>query len=435
MNRLLKIFADFAKVKGIDGEAYIVGGAVRDVLLNNDLKDIDIAVKGDAVSIAKKFAIQTGNTFVLLDRDFGIARVVNGDEYLDICAMRGDTIHTDLSERDITINAMAIPLKKSYELGVMSHELKREQSEKLIDPYSGRDDLRNKIIRMVSEKNLIDDPLRVLRIYRFAVSLDFSIETNTLGSVKKLAPMITTVAAERIAEELRHILRLDNSFGTVKAMADDGILHYIFPEMEERLLLFKNTEEVLNNFSQIFQPSAFSLQPFKEYFNLDYRRICLKLSTLLPSPETAENAALRLKMSGKETEYIHQVSLNQTVILNLYEESGQRMDKLKTTKLLKEFQDDIYPLLITGIALSHAAQQQIIGFCVEILDLYHGEIKQKISRLPLVTGDDLIKEFNLKPSPLFKKILTRIDDMYVEGEINSREEALRAATEIINSEP
>ena len=425
MNRLLKIFTDFAALKGIDGSAHIVGGAVRDLLLNNDLKDVDIAVKGDAVSIAKKFASQTGSSFVLLDGDFGIARVVNGYEYLDICAMRGDTIYTDLSERDITINAMAILFKDSHESGVMSQE-------NVIDPYNGRDDLRNKIVRMVSEKNLVDDPLRVLRVYRFAATLNFSIETNTLDAVKRLAPMITTVAAERIAEELRHILRLDNSFLTVKEMADDGILKHLFPETEKDKWeqTYAYIEKILNDLPFYFSDHAVHIS---EYLGPDYRKACLKFSSFFSSPIDALNASMRLKMSGKETDFIHKIAINRAVIPRLNNETGGRLDKLKSIRLLKEFQDDIYPLLITGIALSPVAQQQIMGFCAAILDLYHGEIKQKISRLPLVTGDDLIKEFNLKPSPLFKEILTRIDDMFMEGEINSREEALKKVEELIKT--
>jgi len=446
MDRLLKIFTDFAGKKGIDDSAYIVGGAVRDVLLDNDLKDIDIAVKGDAVSIAREFASQTGSSFVLMDKDFGIARVVNGDEYLDICAMRGETIYTDLAERDITINAMAIPLKKSYELGVMSHELKREQSEKLIDPYSGRDDLRNKIIRMVSEKNLIDDPLRLLRVYRFAATLGFSIESITLDSVKRLAPMINTAAAERTAEELRHILRLDNSFKTIEVMADDGILYHILPGLkesnqEEILLLYKETERVLNNFSQFFQASAFNLKPFEEYFGPDYRSICLKLSVIFRDTETAGEAAAKLKMSIKETEFLCKMVLNRPRLLKLHEESRGIPNTIATIGLLKIFQADIYPLVILTIAQtlsgqpSTASSAAVISFCRDLVTYYHNQFLPRLRLLPLITGDDLINEFRLKPSPIFGKILSQIDDMILEGVIDSREEALKAAQEIIKPQP
>lgn len=417
------MFMDFAESKGLANSAYMVGGAVRDLLLNNDLKDIDIAVKGDAVSIAKEFARQTGSSFVLLDKDFGIARVVNGNGYLDICAMRGDTIHTDLSERDITINAMALQLTA---IG--------NQLSAIIDPFKGKSDLQNKIIRMVSEKNLIDDPLRVLRIYRFAATLDFSIEANTLDSVKKLAPMISSVAAERIAEELRHILRLDNSFRTVKAMADDGILHHIFSEIEKDNWehTYIHIEKILNNLSSFFSDHAAQIS---EYLGTDYRKTGLKLSVFFSSPDDALSASMRLKMSGKETDFIHKIAINKAVISELNNETDGRLDKLKATRLLKEFQNDIYPLIILAVAQTFNGQTPVISFCQDILTYYHKEFLPRLGLLPLITGDDLINEFKLKPSPIFKEILSQIDDMVLEGIIDSREKALKAAKEIINSQP
>ncbi len=128
MPPLLKLFIDFAEKQGITGNAFIVGGAVRDILLGKELKDIDIAVKGDAINIAKKFAQEINGSFVLLDKEFGIARIVKNSQFIDISILRGDSIHSDLSERDITINAMAIPLKNSDKLQVTGDKLKDKNS-------------------------------------------------------------------------------------------------------------------------------------------------------------------------------------------------------------------------------------------------------------------------------------------------------------------
>jgi len=245
MHPLLEHFKNFAERRGISDSAFIVGGAVRDILLGNEKKDIDIAIKGDSLNIAKDFAKDRRGSFVLLDADFQTARVVKNGYFLDISAMRGNSIHDDLSERDITINAMAIPLS----------EVKSQESEvrsRTIDPFNGKNDLADKIIRMVSEENLIKDPLRILRIYRFAAALNFSIEDDTLSAAERLAPLISSVAVERIAEELRYIVRLDNSYKTMKALLDNKILANIFPELKEDfrfqgLELYKNVEDILNN--------------------------------------------------------------------------------------------------------------------------------------------------------------------------------------------
>ncbi|MFZ6007893.1 MAG: hypothetical protein ACOYU2_09620, partial [Nitrospirota bacterium] len=394
MHPLLELFIDFAEKEGIATDSFIVGGAVRDILLGKELKDIDIAVKGDAINIAKRFAQEINGSFVLLDKEFGIARIVKNSQFIDISIMRGDSIHSDLSERDITINAMAIPLA-SFQPSAFS-------LQHLIDPHNGKDNLFNRIIRMVSEENLIKDPLRILRIYRFAAALNFSIEEDTLSAAERLAPLITSVAVERIAEELRHIVRLDDSYETMKALIDNRILANIFPEVRiNSLKLYKTTEEILSNPSDSLQLSAFSLRPLIKYFETEYRYICLKLSTLFPNPDSAKQSAIRLKMSRKEVEFIHEMALKRAKILDSYKEMQGMADETKIIGLLKEFRDDVYPLIILAIA----QEPSIIAFCKEVVSFYDNVFKPRAALLPIITGDDLMREFNIKPSPAFKEIL------------------------------
>lgn len=427
MHPLLELFIDFAEKEGIVDNAFIVGGAVRDILLGKGLKDIDIAIKGDALNIAKKFAEEINASFVLLDKEFGIARVVKDNRFIDICLIRGNTIYDDLADRDITMNAMAIPLKESYELRVMSYESKNSKLQTsnsklfIIDPYDGRNDLANKIIRMVSEENLIKDPLRILRIYRFAAALKFSIEDNTINAAERLAPLITSAAIERIAEELRHIVRLDDSYKIMKALIDTRILAYILPEVRiNSLKLYKTTEEILSN------PSN-NLQSLIKDFETDYRKICLKLSTLFHAPDIAKQSAIRLKMSRKEVEFIYKMALNRNKILNSYKEMQGMVDETKIIGLLKTFRDDVYPLIILAIA----QEPSVIDFCKEVVSFYGNVFKPRAALLPIITGDDLINTFNLKPSPLFKKILTTIENMVLEGKITSKEKALKIANKML----
>ena len=411
---LLKLFVDFSEKHSLIDNAFIVGGSVRDILLGNEIKDIDIAVKGDSLNIARKFAEETGGSFVLLDAEFQIARVVKDGSFLDISVMRGDSIHDDLSERDITINAMAIPL--SLQPSALS-----PQSLSLVDPYDGRDDLSNRIIRMVSEENLIKDPLRILRIYRFSAELDFFIEADTLDAAGRLSPLISSVAAERITEELRHILRLGDSYTTIKTMSNKGTLQRIFPELKEdfvvhNLELYKNVEDILNNFSRFMLP--------------DLKKICLKLSTFFTDADTAKNASIRLKMSKKEVEFVHKMVSNHRRILSQYEEYNGDFDEIVSIRLLKEFRDEIYPLIILTIA----QMPDITNFCEKLLSFYEKIFKERMKLLPVITGDDLMRELNLKPSPSFKKILTAVEDMVLEGKITSSKEALRTARRILKTE-
>ena len=227
MPTLLELFCDFAAVKGLAADSFLVGGTVRDMLLDRATRDIDIAVKGDTVEIGRSFADAVGGSFILLDADFGIVRVVNKNETVDLCRMLGGSIMDDLANRDLTINAMAIPLQEINNAGISQTAL----AEKLIDPFNGKHDLKYRIIRMVSEANLISDPLRLLRIYRFAATLNFTVEVHTSAAVSTHASLISDAAVERIAEELRHLLIVDDSYSSIREMEKNSLLLHLLPEL------------------------------------------------------------------------------------------------------------------------------------------------------------------------------------------------------------
>ncbi|MBA4349361.1 MAG: hypothetical protein C0415_05165 [Thermodesulfovibrio sp.] len=430
MNTILTLFTDFARKAGITDNAFIVGGAVRDILMNKEIKDMDIAIMGDALKIARRFAKDIDGSFVLLDEDFEIARVVKDNQFIDICRMRGSTIYDDLADRDITANAMAMPLHPfTYSLIHSFTHL-----PEIIDPFNGRDDLKHGIIRMVSEENLIKDPLRLLRVFRFATSLDFKIENQTLFAVKNLAPLIKSVAVERITEELKHILKAKSSYETIKSMHENNLLIQIFPEississeiLNSILQSYEYVEHILNNLLLYFPEDAGYIS---NYFADSHRIICLKLSVLFSTDDMAEKIAVRLKMSNKEIEFIHNILANHHHIKML-----DNTDKITLIKLIREFMDNLYPLMIFNIAMGLICQlkeHQVLSSCRELLKIYHDEIIPRMSIMPLITGDDLIREFHLKPSPLFKEILDTIESMTLEGKLYSREDAIKETEKIL----
>jgi tRNA nucleotidyltransferase/poly(A) polymerase len=414
MHTLLDLFYEYTLKEGIADRVFIVGGAVRDILLGRTLKDIDIALKGDAPAIAEEFARRFDATFVLLDKEFETARVVKDGVVLDISPLRGASIYDDLAERDITINAMALPA--GYD----------SIDESLIDPFKGRRDLFDKIVRMVSENNLLKDPLRVLRVYRFAATLSFSVDHRTLDAARRCAALLRSVAAERITDELRHILKSEHSSRTFHLMEErDGILHQLFPDVimtAHAFMFYRQTEEVCENLSRYFSGCE---SFFNVYFADTYKKTCLKLSTLFPDRETAERALLRLRLSNKETELILSLVQHRDRILHLYEAAAPQRTML--IRSLKELRDELYPLLILTAALSETARREnspaILAFCRELLVLYHGTVIPRLRMLPLITGDDLVREFHLSPSPLFRTILSEIEDRVLEGAVASRKEA------------
>ena len=150
--------------------AYVVGGSVRDLLLNRLSTDYDIAVDGDAEEFAERMAhIIQGRLVRLGKPGQKILRIISDDHLFDLSSLNGPSIEKDLSKRDFTINAMG------YELS----------SGRFIDPLDGREDLIRQKVRMVSEQNLLNDPIRLIRAYRIAAQLNFQIDRHTALAIRK----------------------------------------------------------------------------------------------------------------------------------------------------------------------------------------------------------------------------------------------------------
>ncbi|MBF0506414.1 MAG: hypothetical protein HQL09_06225 [Nitrospirae bacterium] len=420
MHPLLVLFKDFALKKGIADDAYIVGGAVRDMLSGVETKDIDLAVAGDALEISKEFAHYSGSSFVLLDSAFGIARVVKDGVFLDISAMRGHSITADLADRDMTINAMALPLR---EWG--------SESPHVIDPFGGGKDLGAGIIRMVSERNIVNDPLRIIRIYRFSAVLRASIEKNTRQAVNKYNVLLKDVAVERIAEELRHIMSLGNSHEIMNSMEDDGIVRVLFPEflsspgnsMKQGIPFYGQCEGILADPAPYF---PFASEHILAFFEHTERRICLKLAALFSGEARVMGAVSRLKMSNKEAEFISFITSGHKNILSM---AAAGSGETGIIRFLKVARDNVYPAVVLAAV---GAGGWILPFLNDMLSLYLKEVMPRMSLIRMITGDDLITEFGLTPSPQFKLILSELEDNILEGKINTKEDGLEAAREIIS---
>jgi poly(A) polymerase len=218
-----------------NAEAYLIGGYVRDLLLNRPCKDIDIVVKGSGIEIAENYAQKLGNDVqVNVFKNFGTAMVKYHDWEVEFVGARKEsyrkdsrkpivedgTIEDDQLRRDFTINAMAISLSK-------------ENYGELVDPFDGLADLERKVLRTPQDPTITfsDDPLRMMRAIRFATQLDFGIMPNAYDAIKLNAERIGIVSKERIADELNKIILAKEPSIGFKLLFNTGLLHYIFPEM------------------------------------------------------------------------------------------------------------------------------------------------------------------------------------------------------------
>jgi len=250
-------------------EAYIVGGCVRDLLRKAEPEDWDVATNARPEEIGKIFL----KSFA--DNKFGTVTVLTGSENIklkevEITPYRIDekysdkrhpdkvrwakTIEEDLARRDFTVNSMAL----SRELVV-------------VDPFGGKKDLKNKIIRAVgnAEDRFSEDALRMMRAIRFATTLNFKIETNTARAIKKNSFWFQAISKERVRDEFFKIIMADKASDGIELLRELGLLKYIVPELEEGYKVSQNKHHIYDCYEHSLLSLKYAAQKkFNKYVRL-----------------------------------------------------------------------------------------------------------------------------------------------------------------------
>ena len=198
--------------------AWLVGGTLRDRLLGRPAAtDIDLAVAGGVEAAARAVGRAAGAPAFPLSEAFGAWRVVDREQTwtVDVSPLMGETIEADLGERDFTFNAMAEPLGGGD----------------LIDPHDGRADLGARRVRMVTPRAFASDPLRVVRVARFAGELGFDAERETLAAAREHAPELAGVAMERVFAELQRLLAAPAPGRGLSVLEQTGATAAVLPEL------------------------------------------------------------------------------------------------------------------------------------------------------------------------------------------------------------
>ncbi|MFN8245255.1 MAG: HD domain-containing protein, partial [Ferruginibacter sp.] len=230
---IIRQVAAAAAALGLD--AYVIGGFVRDKLIGRPTKDLDIVCVGDGIALAHETArlLDPGIT-VNFFKNFGTAQIVFDDMEIEFVGARKEsyrqssrkpdveagTLRDDQLRRDFTINALAISLRQ-------------EDMGTLLDPFNGRQDMRDGIIRtpLAPDQTFSDDPLRMLRAVRFAAQLGYQIEEKTYDAIGRNAHRIKIVSAERISDEMNKMLMCAKPSIGFDLMYRSGLLQIIFPQM------------------------------------------------------------------------------------------------------------------------------------------------------------------------------------------------------------
>ncbi len=199
---------------------YLVGGAVRDHLLQRPTHDLDFALPGDALRLGRKVANALGAAYYPMDEERGTARVILTGEggtriFLDFAAYRGADLAADLHGRDFSLNAIALDVR----------------SRAFVDPLGGAADLHARLLRACSAASFSDDPVRILRAVRLSAALDLHIQPETLQAIRQAVPLLPGVSPERLRDELLRILEGPRPAACLRTLEVLGILPHLLPEL------------------------------------------------------------------------------------------------------------------------------------------------------------------------------------------------------------
>jgi tRNA nucleotidyltransferase/poly(A) polymerase len=433
-------------------QVYLVGGCVRDALLGRfapGQHDLDLATGGDALELARRLGNALGGAYFPLDAERGVGRVIaerHGEKLvLDVARFRGDDLRTDLTERDFTVNAMAISLA---------------EPDMLIDPLGGEDDLlRHKVLRLCTPEAIASDPIRALRAVRMGLQFHLRLHKETLAAVRADGMGLVDeteklVQPERVRDELVKMLSGHNPAGAARLLDALGMLDLAFPSLStDRLDVLEQLAHLLLTISpRRSDNTAANLTYGMAVMILDRHRAALQehlgitfadgrpLRALLAlwvltKPDAIEETVKRLRFSNAERDRLVAIGFGTARILEV------KLEKPPTLRAMHRYFQGIGEAGIDAALLAlaaHLAEQQptpdpkawaaLLDETVSpLLEAFFRRHQQVIKPPPLLTGDDLMNEMGLKPGPQIGQMLERLLEEQAAGEISSREEALSLA--------
>jgi len=396
---------------------YMVGGAVRDAILGRirEYVDLDFIIPADAVKVARKIAQRYQAGFVLLDAERQIARVVFPHATVDFAQQEGESLITDLHRRDFTINAIAY----------------NPHTQEIIDPLEGFKDIESSLLRMISPVNLQNDPLRLMRAYRQAAQLGFTIEPATQETIRSLAKSINQVAAERVRVEIGYLLA--NSQGTfwLNLAWKDGVLTSFFKNAtEESFIKLTAVDQAYTLISENWQQLGEELANYVRETVKTSWLATAKLACLVDSkPEIAEIELQELTYSRAEIRAV-------TTGLRLFSEiKAVKMPLRKQYFLFREM-GILFPAVLV-LALANDLVSKGI-FEESMFITYEPLIKRYLDKndavahpIPLLNGKDVMMALDIPASSLVGELLMEVGVAQAEGKISTVEAAIEFARNLV----
>ena len=454
-DEIIGMIKKYALDNAPSAEIYIVGGTFRDFYLDKANFDKDVVVKNtDAREFAQSLANSINATFIPLDEENKIYRLMLEDKIncIDIADMVGDSIEEDLTRRDFTINAIAVNLK----------------TLEIIDVTDGMTDLKSKTIRHISEQNFIDDPLRLLRAFRFQAMLGFKLEESMLKIMAKHAKKISMPAVERINYELLKLFSGNFCEKTLFEMDKIGILEEILPVINElkkvppnshhHLDLFSHSIETVKQLQEIYEKSAPAVKEHLEKVDFGgatrlahlkfagFLHDIGKFSTWTIEEDTGKHRFIKhddvgskmsvkilksAKFSKKQIDYVAKM-----IKFHIYPSHvvcAPDINEKIYMRLIRKMEDDVIDIITLamadrfsarGVEITEEIINKNIGGLTALLDFYLS-VKDNLEPLPkLLCGEEIMGLLNLKPSKELGMVIKALHEAQISGDVTTKEEAI-----------
>ena len=440
--------------------AWLVGGAVRDAVAGGAPRELDVAVPTGALARGRALAGRLGAAFVVLDEGRGVCRLV-GRVSVDIADFRAATIEADLGARDFTVNALAVPLGALAAAG----------RAPITDPTGGLADLEAGRVRLCAPDALAADPVRVLRAARLALQPGWHLDGAVVAAGRAAAPTLTAVAAERIRDELVRIFDGGDAGRGLRLLDDMTALAALLPEREP----MRRTPQPLPHHFDVWEHSLCAVEAADRLLGaapgvapwavevaarLDEDlgdgltgRAAVKLAALLhdvAKPETRAEVEGRVRFIGHDVKGAERVAaiaerwrlsrraaavverLVRHHLRPMHLAQSGPVSRRARHRFFRDLGDDAGALLLLALADAAALRGD------DPLEVWAGEGGRVVRELmagaaderalaaapPLVTGEDVMAAFALRPGPEVGRLLARAREAQALGQVATREDAL-----------
>jgi len=426
-------------IKGTEFEncTFIAGGWVRDLVMGNSSKDIDIVVARDngGIKLASFLSHKLNGTNVVIFERFGTAQIVIDNVELEFVMTRKEeydgitrkpivsfgTIEDDVMRRDLTINSLLFNISTGEILDLTN---------------KGLSDIENKVIQTTNEPNFIfnQDPLRLLRAIRFAIRFGFEIEENTFKAIKNNAQSLNKISKERIREEFGKILTSSNPTKGIKLLMETGLINSFLPELNNCKNVEQNkfhTKDVLGHIFDVVENSKQTeLHRLAALLHDIAKPECKTISDKgvhffdhhIKSTDVTLSFMTKLKFSNEEIDLVTTAVRNHMIFMD---EASRNKKVIRRWRM--KLGEEKFNFLLDLIEADVKSSNDKRNWVDEIRNM---TIEEKpILTLP-INGNELMELFNIKPGPKVKELKEMVCEMVCEKPEITKEEIVKKLTSL-----